>query len=30
MRTFSKVMGLAGMRIGYGLGSPALIEYMHR
>ena len=30
MRTFSKVMGLAGMRIGYGLGSPEVIEYMHR
>ncbi|NYB51256.1 MAG: histidinol-phosphate transaminase [Methanobacteriaceae archaeon] len=30
LRTFSKVMGLAGMRIGYGIGHPELIEYMHR
>lgn len=30
LRTFSKVMGLAGMRIGYGLGNPQFIEYMHR
>lgn len=30
LRTFSKVMGLAGMRIGYGLSSPEVIENMHR
>lgn len=30
LRTFSKVMGLAGMRIGYGIGNTKLIEYMHR
>lgn len=30
MRTFSKVLGLAGMRIGYGLSNPEIIEYMHR
>lgn len=30
LRTFSKVMGLAGMRIGYGLSKPKIIEYMHR
>jgi len=30
LRTFSKVMGLAGMRIGYGIGNEKLIEYMHR
>lgn len=30
MRTFSKVLGLAGMRIGYGLAHPQIIEYMHR
>lgn len=30
LRTFSKVMGLAGMRIGYGLGNPQFIEYMKR
>lgn len=26
----SKVLGLAGMRIGYGLACPEIIEYMHR
>jgi histidinol-phosphate aminotransferase len=30
LRTFSKVLGLAGMRIGYGLGNPQFIEYMKR
>lgn len=30
LRTFSKVMGLAGMRIGYGLGNSRLIGYMKR
>lgn len=30
LRTFSKVMGLAGMRIGYGIASPEIIEYMYR
>lgn len=30
LRTFSKVLGLAGMRIGYGLGNPEFIEYMKR
>lgn len=30
LRTFSKVMGLAGMRIGYGIGQRKFIEYMHR
>lgn len=30
LRTFSKVMGLAGMRIGYGLGNSKFIEYLHR
>jgi histidinol-phosphate aminotransferase len=30
LRTFSKVMGLAGMRIGYGIGQENFIEYMHR
>ena len=30
MRTMSKVLGLAGMRIGYGLASGEMIEYMHR
>ena len=26
----SKVLGLAGMRIGYGLACAEIIEYMHR
>ena len=30
IRTFSKVLGLAGMRIGYGLACEEIIEYMHR
>ncbi|MCL2116401.1 MAG: histidinol-phosphate transaminase [Methanobrevibacter sp.] len=30
MRTMSKVLGLAGMRIGYGLANAEMIEYMHR
>lgn len=30
LRTFSKVMGLAGMRIGYGIGNKEFIQYMHR
>jgi histidinol-phosphate aminotransferase len=30
LRTFSKVYGLAGLRIGYGLGEPWLIELMNR
>ena len=30
IRTMSKVMGLAGMRIGYGLSCSKIIEYMHR
>ena len=30
IRTMSKVMGLAGMRIGYGLACEEIIEYMHR
>lgn len=30
IRTMSKVMGLAGMRIGYGLACEEVIEYMHR
>ena len=29
-RTFSKVYGLAGMRIGYGIAPPHLIELMNR
>jgi histidinol-phosphate aminotransferase len=30
LRTFSKVFGLAGMRIGYAISNSGLIEYMHR
>ncbi|MCR9127247.1 MAG: pyridoxal phosphate-dependent aminotransferase [Rhodobacteraceae bacterium] len=30
MRTFSKVYGLAGARVGYALGAPALIEAFHK
>lgn len=30
LRTFSKVYGLAGLRIGYGLGGPRVIEALHK
>ncbi len=30
LRTFSKVHGLAGMRLGYGMGHRELIECLHR
>ena len=30
IRTMSKVMGLAGLRIGYGISNPKTIEYMYR
>jgi histidinol-phosphate aminotransferase len=30
LRTFSKLYGLAGLRIGYGIGSKELISLMHR
>jgi histidinol-phosphate aminotransferase len=30
LRTFSKVLGLAGMRIGYALASNDIIQYMYR
>lgn len=30
LRTFSKVHGLAGLRIGYGIGHPELIESLNR
>ena len=30
MRTFSKVYGLAGLRIGYGIGDPAVLEAMNK
>ncbi len=30
LRTFSKLYGLAGLRIGYGFGSAEIIDYMNR
>ena len=30
LRTFSKLYGLAGLRIGYGFASPMIIDYMNR
>jgi histidinol-phosphate aminotransferase len=30
LRTFSKAHGLAGARVGYGFGSPRLVEYLSR
>ena len=30
LRTFSKIQGLAGLRIGYGLGNPELINVLQR
>lgn len=30
LRTFSKVYGLAGLRVGYGLGDPAFLEVLKR
>ncbi|OGX56832.1 MAG: histidinol-phosphate transaminase [Omnitrophica WOR_2 bacterium RIFOXYC2_FULL_43_9] len=30
LRTFSKIYGLAGLRIGYGIASPELVGYMER
>jgi len=29
-RTFSKAYGLAGLRVGYGIGSPAVIDLLNR
>ena len=29
-RTFSKIYGLAGLRIGYGIGAPEIIDLLHR
>lgn len=29
-RTFSKIYGLAGLRVGYGIGDPEIISYMNR
>lgn len=30
LRTFSKIYGLAGLRIGYGITTPEIVEYLHR
>ncbi len=30
MRTFSKIYGLAGLRVGYGLGDPALLQLLRK
>ncbi len=30
LRTFSKLYGLAGLRIGYGIGPSTLVDYMNR
>lgn len=30
LRTFSKIYGLAGLRVGYGVGSAELIDYLNR
>ncbi len=30
LRTFSKVYGLAGLRVGYAVGPATLIQYLHR
>ncbi len=30
LRTFSKIYGLAGLRIGYGMTTPEIADYLHR
>ncbi|HET6414274.1 MAG TPA: histidinol-phosphate transaminase [Anaeromyxobacter sp.] len=30
LRTFSKIFGLAGLRVGYGIARPDLVEYLDR
>jgi len=30
LRTFSKIYGLAGLRVGYGVGNPEVIDYVNR
>ena len=30
LRTFSKIYGLAGLRIGYGISTPEIIDYLNR
>jgi len=30
LRTFSKIYGMSGLRVGYGIGDPRVIDYMNR
>ena len=30
LRTFSKIYGLAALRVGYGIADPELIDYLNR
>lgn len=30
LRTFSKIYGLAGLRVGYGVAHPSLVDYLNR
>ncbi|RMH31425.1 MAG: histidinol-phosphate transaminase [Nitrospirae bacterium] len=30
LRTFSKIYGLAGLRVGYGIAAPEIIDYLNR
>lgn len=30
LRTFSKIYGLAGLRVGYGIGHPQVVDYINR
>ena len=30
LRTFSKAYGLAGLRVGYGVGAPEMMAYLHK
>jgi histidinol-phosphate aminotransferase len=30
LRTFSKIYGLAGLRVGYGVANPGIMDYMNR
>ena len=30
LRTFSKIYGLAGLRVGYGISTPEIIGMLHR
>lgn len=30
LRTFSKIYGMAGLRVGYGIGAPSLLQWLER